>query len=129
MESRVLRESHDKSATGKPLQDMKDALDGLTTIHLLSAEAENKSIRDETEPGPDDRFEKNEISRYIRIATDQLDERSREIVTLYYYENMNLDDIAKRLKLSRSWVCRLHAKAISALHDKLAVLIGSVPDG
>ena len=44
-----------------------------------------------------------------------LPETERQVLSLYYFEELNLKEIGKRLQLSESRVCQLHAKAISQL--------------
>ncbi len=62
---------------------------------------------------------RDEMSREIVKAIDELKDKERQVVTLYYYKNMKYSDIAKALGISESRVCQIHTKAILLLKVKL----------
>ena len=62
---------------------------------------------------------REEMSREIASAIDELKDKERQVVTLYYYKNMKYPDIAKALGVSESRVCQIHTKAILLLKAKL----------
>ncbi len=62
---------------------------------------------------------REEMSREIASAIDELKDKERQVVTLYYYKNMKYSDIAKALGVSESRVCQIHTKAILLLKAKL----------
>ena len=41
-----------------------------------------------------------------------------EVVRFYYFENMNQNEIAKKIGISRSYVSRIETKAISKLEKE-----------
>jgi RNA polymerase sigma factor for flagellar operon FliA len=55
----------------------------------------------------------------IRQATDKLPERERKVILGHYVEERSLDEIGKELGLSKSWMSRLHAKALDQLRALL----------
>ncbi|MBD5130523.1 MAG: FliA/WhiG family RNA polymerase sigma factor [Ruminococcaceae bacterium] len=62
---------------------------------------------------------REEMSREIANAIDELKDKERQVVTLYYYKNMKYSDIAKALGVSESRVCQIHTKAVLLLKAKL----------
>ncbi len=64
--------------------------------------------------GTDSNSNKSEINRMKSILSkailEELTSRQRDCVTMYYYENMKMKDIALTLRLSKSTVSR-HIKA------------------
>lgn len=54
-------------------------------------------------------------------AIEDLPERERLIVTLYYYEGMNLAEVGDVLGISESRVCQLHGRAVKLLRQHLEV--------
>ncbi|QJQ96576.1 MULTISPECIES: RNA polymerase sigma factor FliA [Halomonadaceae] len=54
-------------------------------------------------------------------AIDQLPEREKLLLGLYYQEELNLKEIGAVLGVSESRVCQLHSQAVSRLRAKLAV--------
>lgn len=55
-------------------------------------------------------------------AVEELPERERLVITLYYFEELTLKEIGKILDVSESRVSQLHTKALSRLRGKLARL-------
>lgn len=76
----------------------------------------------------DQRLMRDELRRVVAQAVDELKEKERQVVTLYYYRNMKYSDIAKSLGISESRVCQIHTKAVLALKAKLEPYIkGGTP--
>lgn len=57
--------------------------------------------------------------RQLAGAIEQLTERDRIVVTLYYFENLTLAEIGKVLGVTESRVCQLHTRAVLRLRAKL----------
>ena len=52
-------------------------------------------------------------------ALDALDQRDRQIILRHYFGGDTLHDIGRDLGRSRSWACRVHARALARLRDAL----------
>jgi RNA polymerase sigma factor for flagellar operon FliA len=61
------------------------------------------------------------VKDVITGAIEELPERQRLVLSLYYYEDLNLKEIGKVLRVTESRVSQLHAQAISRLRQKLTV--------
>ena len=61
---------------------------------------------------PEEAVEKEELKKMIVEALDTLTEKEREVVVLYYYEEMTLKEISKILDVSESRVSQLHTKSL-----------------
>lgn len=59
------------------------------------------------------------VKDVITSAIEELPERQRLVLSLYYYEDLNLKEIGKVLRVTESRVSQLHAQAISRLRQKL----------
>lgn len=68
-----------------------------------------------------DEVEENEIKELLVKALKQLNERDRLIISLYYYENLNYQEIAELMKITVSRVSQIHTKIINNLKSKLLV--------
>ncbi len=55
----------------------------------------------------------------VATAIEDLPERQRLVLSLYYYEDLNLKEIGKVLRVTESRVSQLHAQAVSRLRAKL----------
>ncbi len=70
---------------------------------------------------PDEILEKGELKEKLVGLIKILNERDRTILSLYYYEELNYQEIAKLLNITVSRVSQLHSKIIKSLKQKLAL--------
>ncbi len=60
------------------------------------------------------------IKSVVTQAIEELPERQRLVLSLYYYEDLNLKEIGDVLRVTESRVSQLHAQAVSRLRSKLS---------
>ncbi len=70
---------------------------------------------------PEKVVEKEEVAKMIAEALEQLTEKERQVVMLYYYEDMTLKEISCVLDVSESRVSQLHTKSLAKLKNKLGI--------
>lgn len=59
------------------------------------------------------------VKERILIAIESLPEKQRLVLTLYYYEDLNLKEIGRVLNVTESRVSQLHTQSITRLKQKL----------
>jgi RNA polymerase sigma factor for flagellar operon FliA len=77
------------------------------------------SIESPSSLNPDVIVEKDEIRRVIIEAIEELPDKEKKILVLYYYEDLTLKEIGEVLEVTESRVSQLHTKAILRLRAKL----------
>lgn len=77
------------------------------------------SIESPTSLQPDSIAEKDEIRRVIVQAINELPDKEKKVLVLYYYEDLTLKEIGKVLEVTESRISQLHTKAIMRLRSKL----------
>ncbi|MGO9380328.1 MAG: sigma-70 family RNA polymerase sigma factor [Dissulfurispiraceae bacterium] len=60
-----------------------------------------------------------ELQTALGKAIDELPEKERLVMSLYYYEELNMKEIGKVLNVSESRVCQLHGKALIRLRGAM----------
>ena len=80
------------------------------------------TVEDEKSPSPEKLLEEKEEVEYLAKALDNLNEKDRMVLSLYYYEGLTLKEIGKVLSVSESRVCQLHSRAILHLRKELKKL-------
>lgn len=65
-------------------------------------------------------FESEETRYLLAGAINNLPEREKIVVTLYYYEGLTLAEIGQVLGVTESRICQMHTKAVLQLRGKLA---------
>jgi RNA polymerase sigma factor for flagellar operon FliA len=61
----------------------------------------------------------NQMAKLVRKAVENLPPPEDEIIRRYYVAGERMDDIAADLGKSKSWVSRVHTKAIARLGARL----------
>lgn len=69
---------------------------------------------------PADCAQRSEQKRLLAKSIEELPERERTVVALYYYENLTQKEIAAVLGVTESRVCQIHTKAVLRLSGKLS---------
>ena len=101
------------------LADIAEILGGIATVHITSLEAA-AAVADERGASADERLDLGRLGRRARDAVAKLPERERQLIELYYFAEKNLEEAGAALGLSKSWACRLHARAIALLREAMA---------
>jgi RNA polymerase sigma factor FliA len=78
------------------------------------------TLEDTRAEDPVTAFENEETKFLLARAIDQLPEREKIVVTLYYYEGLTLAEIGRVLGVTESRICQMHTKAVLQLRAKLA---------
>jgi RNA polymerase sigma factor for flagellar operon FliA len=79
----------------------------------------HEHIMDEDTDSPLVSAEKADMKRILAEAIEELPERERVILSLYYWDELTFKEIGKVLNLSESRVSQLHAKALLLIKAKL----------
>ena len=95
------------------------SLSNIAAVFVVSLDepAQARKAADPEQPEIHEQLATARNSQLVRAAMKQLPERERELVRLHYWKDMSLAEAGKKLGLSRSWACRLHARAISRLAE------------
>jgi len=101
------------------LSAIAELLGGVATVHITSLEAA-ATVADERVPAADASLDTGRLSARVRDAVHNLPERERQLMDLYYFADKNLEEAGAAMGLSKSWACRLHARAVELLRQQLA---------
>ncbi len=69
--------------------------------------------------GPGGVYERVEMRQMLAEAINKMSEREKIVLTLYYYENLTLNEIGNVLGVTESRVCQIHTKAVLHLRSRL----------
>ena len=122
-------------AMREDLQDfhtLVDQLHGLTIgsfENLSDSEDSENYINYYPDDGANDpyaKFEANELTSMLAGAIEDLPEKERLVLSLYYYEEFTMKEIGALLGVNESRVSQLHTKATLRLRGKLAKIVPDV---
>jgi len=97
--------------------EIRNIAGALVTVHLMSLDATTQQIADKSEDSPEEQVLENERRASLRRALDRLPPKKKQVLESYYYRGMSLDEIGRELGLSRSRVCRIHAKSLEEARE------------
>lgn len=100
------------------LASAAEILGSIATVHITSLEAASR-VADERLPAPDSLLDMGRLGVRLREAVKRLPERERQLMELYYFAEKNLEEAGAVMGLSKSWACRLHARAVELLRSEL----------
>ena len=69
---------------------------------------------------PQYNIDKEEFRKILIEAIETLNEQERTVLTLYYYENLNMKEISQILNVSEQRIGQVNRKLLSKLRDKLS---------
>jgi RNA polymerase sigma factor for flagellar operon FliA len=104
---------------GEALAAVAQVLSGVAAVHITSLEAA-ATVADTTFAAPDARIDLGRLGTRVREAVTKLPEKERRLMELYYFEEKTLEEAGGVLGLSKSWACRLHARAVDLLRAAMA---------
>lgn len=111
-------------AVKEDIDSIYDTVNSLASIYVMSLdgmddfEVEDKAARKDIEH----KAEFQKIKERMRDSIEELPDKERKLVKMYYFQNRTLEEIGARLNLSKSWTSRLHARALDLLFKKLTAL-------
>jgi len=100
------------------LEDIAEILSGVATVHITSMEAA-RDAPDDRFQAPDEAVLEAEGRERVRAALAKLPDKERQLMELYYFADLSLQDAGRKLGLSKSWASRLHTRAVNHLREAL----------
>ena len=73
---------------------------------------------------PEERVEREELTRVLGEALQLLTEKEQKVITLYYYEDLTLKEISNILEVSESRISQLHTRALQKMKTKMGIYMG-----
>ncbi|HZG58318.1 FliA/WhiG family RNA polymerase sigma factor [Paenibacillus sp.] len=89
-------------------------------IREEEAETRMTLLVDERAKNPEDSVRELFLKESLAKAIERLTEKERTVVSLFYYEELSLGEIAEVMSLSPSRISQLHSKAILRLRGHLS---------
>lgn len=105
---------------GEAAAELATTLDQLATVFVTSLDADKQAeVADEDALPADEVAAAKEERSVVRQAVAALPERERQLVELYYFKGLTLEQAGEELGASKSWCSRLHSRAIALLTSSL----------
>lgn len=129
---RVPTESEVATRLQMDIRDLRALFTQLSTVNVAALDellgaGEDRGDRlslldtlgDDRTPDPENSFEAQETKFLLARAIDQLGEREKLVLVLYYYEGMTLAEIGRVLGVTESRISQMHTAAMLRLRARL----------
>lgn len=125
MADRQAGSTAENKASVDELNELAEQVQNLVTIYVTSLEGmEGLQVEDKEAIPIDSRLGDMEMKKHVRTALERMPDQEKKLLTLYYFQELSLQEVGDQLGLSKSWTSRLHAKAIEKLGKVLVELTG-----
>lgn len=129
---RAVTDTELSTALGMTLEEYYDMISKVKAVSLLSVDEltihnqhEKRSLLESLEnvnsKNPFIQLKSKSIRKLLINNIEQLPEKQKLVLSLYYYEELNLKEIGKILEVTESRVSQLHTQAVDKLRSKLKV--------
>jgi RNA polymerase sigma factor for flagellar operon FliA len=122
---RAAKSSEVAAAMNIPVDDFDRLIADAVRGHVLSLDARTDN-EDETTlklanhaSSPAEHLDDSEFRHELVAAIENLPEREKLVLSLYYEQELNLREIGAVLDVSESRVCQIHAQALVRVRSKL----------
>lgn len=110
-----------------PEEQVKEYIKNQSLYNLISLdgyleqshEKATNSLTDKDKNIPDVALTEKEQKKILLEAIDSLTDKQKQVITLYYYEELTLKEISKILGVSESRVSQIHSNCMKILKKKL----------
>ncbi len=101
-------------------EELQQLTSAVLTSYMLSLDGLKFEVADPTTVSAEDALMERDTRQQLKDALSQLPESNRRLIEQYYFQEATLEDIGRSMGLSKSWVCRLHAKSLDMLRGLMS---------
>jgi RNA polymerase sigma factor for flagellar operon FliA len=105
--------------------DVKKTLDEAHTFNLIALDemlvdrVAGDSLAAPSDESPEKRLEEKELKEVLIQTIESLSEKEKQVVSMYYYDELTLKEIGLVLGVTESRVSQIHSKALLVLKGKM----------
>lgn len=108
------------------ISEVGKLVDKILPAYLLSLSDESTPEIADTNELPSDLVEMDDLIKMVRMQVNALTYKEKTLIEKLYFKQTTTTQLAKEMGVSKSWVSRLHSKAVAQLRNNL-VEIGVIP--
>jgi RNA polymerase sigma factor for flagellar operon FliA len=111
---------------GITIEELYETFENARAQHFISLDGFNEDspvlanlLTSSNSVAPEEKIEREELIETLTEVIRQLSERNRQVILLYYHQQLTMKQIADILEITESRVSQLHASALFHLSVKL----------
>ncbi|MBN2797008.1 MAG: FliA/WhiG family RNA polymerase sigma factor [Clostridia bacterium] len=124
-----IKDEHLAKEMNISMQELSELMHQVSTFSIVSLDekiSENSNIdiqEDKKNDTPESELMEKETKRMLKEMIENLPEKEKRIIELYYYSELTYKEIAQIMEISESRISQIHTKAITKLKTKLEDLM------
>ena len=99
------------------------SVDDLTVPYQHERKSLLDCLESSSSKNPFTQLKSKSVRRILMDNIEELPEKQKLVLSLYYYEDLNLKEIGKILEVTESRVSQLHTQAVEKLRSKLKTVL------
>jgi RNA polymerase sigma factor for flagellar operon FliA len=107
------------SSVDDEIADAQSLIDALIPVYLLSLGSDAVPEIVDQRALSMEQIEQRELVRLALDALRELSEDEQELISALYFKHVSMTELAARQGITKSWISRLHTRAIKHLRDLL----------
>lgn len=106
------------------ISEVYETVNSLASIYIISIDANEEplDLEDKKSNDIESKAEFQKVKEFMRQAIEELTDKERKLIKMYYFQNRTLEEAGEKLGLSKSWTSRLHARALEMLFKKISTM-------
>ncbi|HWQ35097.1 MAG TPA: FliA/WhiG family RNA polymerase sigma factor [Blastocatellia bacterium] len=120
---RAAEEEEVAAALGVGIEEYHELLSDLRGLSVTDLETDDeeqmRAVPDDPALLPLAQYERTETRTRLAAAVDRLPERERQVIALYYHEELTMKEVGAVLGLTESRVSQLHTQAVIRLRSAM----------
>ena len=107
------------AAVDNEVKSIEKLVDNLIPIYFLSLDAEGAmEVKDDAAFQHAD-YEQRDLLEAVKRVLDEIEPEEGELLKKIYFKNLSMTELAAQMGVTKSWVSRLHARAVKHLQTAL----------
>lgn len=115
-------ETEGPSSVDDEIHNVQKFVDSLIPAYLLSLSEENAPEIADSGDLQDAVIEFEETVKLVKATVSDLPDKEREIIEALYFKHVTTTELARQMGVNKSWISRLHSKAINRLRQRLVTI-------
>ncbi len=106
------------------ISEVYETVNSLASIYIISIDANEEplDLEDKKSNDIESKAEFQKVKEFMRQAIEELSDKERKLIKMYYFQNRTLEEAGEKLGLSKSWTSRLHSRALEVLFKKISTM-------
>src|SRR3712207_3204190 len=101
------------------IADAQSLIDALIPVYLLSLGSDAVPEVVDQHAMSMEQIERRELARLVMDVLRELSEDEQELINALYFKHVSMTELAARQGITKSWISRLHTRAIKHLRELL----------